>query len=117
MMLGTHRDEPTTRDIEDQVVFRGKSHQGILGLVVLWMWRIEEIYGNGSCIRRRLRAWQEDLMTKRNRLLMTNKLKLMNKLTIAAGRATQGVHTKGLLVFSQVTRSISTVGAARNFRS
>jgi len=47
---------------------------------------------------------------------MTNKLKLMNKL-IAAGQATQEVHTMGLLVFSQVTRSISTVGAARNFRS
>lgn len=48
---------------------------------------------------------------------MTDKLKLMNKLTIAAGWATQEVHTKGLLVFSQVTRSISTVGAARNLRS
>ena len=48
---------------------------------------------------------------------MTDKLKLMNKLTIAAGWATQEVRTMGLLVFSQVARSISTVGAARNLRS
>jgi hypothetical protein len=48
---------------------------------------------------------------------MADKLKLMNKLTIATGWSMQEVHTKGLLVFSQVTRSISTVGAARNLRS
>jgi hypothetical protein len=43
MVLRTHRDEPTARDVKDQVVFRGKSDQGILGLAVLWTRGIEEI--------------------------------------------------------------------------
>jgi hypothetical protein len=81
MVLGTHRDEPTARDVEDQVVFRRKSDQGILGFAVLWARGIEKIYSNGSRIRRRLRAWQEDLATECDRLLMSNELNLMNKLS------------------------------------
>jgi hypothetical protein len=48
---------------------------------------------------------------------MSNELNLKNKLSDQASQAARDVHTKGLLVFSQVTRSISTVGAARNLRS
>jgi hypothetical protein len=51
MVSGTHRDEPTARDVEDQVVFRGKSDQGILGFAMLWARGIEKIYSNGSRIR------------------------------------------------------------------
>jgi hypothetical protein len=48
---------------------------------------------------------------------MQDELKLVNKLLDIASRAGRDLHTNGLFVFSQVTRSISIVGAARNLRS
>jgi hypothetical protein len=81
------------------------------------MRRVEEMYGDGSCMRRRVRARQQDLTTECDGLLMQDELKLVNKLLDVASRAGRGIHTNGLVVFSQVTRSISTVGAARNLRS
>ncbi len=82
-----------------------------------WMGRVEEMYGDGSCMRRRVRAWQHDLTMECDRLLMKGELELVNKLLDVASRTRRDIHTNGLLVFSQVTRSISTVGAARNLRS
>lgn len=75
------------------------------------------MYGDGSRIQRQVRARQQDLTTECDGLLMQDELKLASKLLDIASRTGLGIHTNGLLVFSQVTRSISTVGAARNLRS
>ena len=110
MVLRTHRDEPTARDVKDQVVFRGKSDQGILGLAVLWTRGIEEIYSDRSCIGRRFRAWQEDLTTECDRPLMTNKLKLINKLLDAANRVARGIIRRGCLFSPRLRGAFQQLG-------
>lgn len=116
MVFGAHRDEPTAGDVEDEIAFKGKRSQGIFGQTVPWMRRVEEMYGNRSCMRGRGRARQQDLTTKCDWLVMNDESKLLDIFRLAS-RVARDVHTKGLVVFSQVTRSISTVGAARNLRS
>jgi hypothetical protein len=80
VVFRTHRDEPTTWDVENQISFRGESSQGVLGWVGLWTWRVEKIGSDGSRIRRGVRAWQKDLATDCDRLLVTDELKLISKI-------------------------------------
>jgi hypothetical protein len=117
VVFRTHRYEPAAGDVEDEISFKGKGRQGILGQIVHWMRRVEEMQDDRSCMRRRVRARQQDLTIECDGLVRNDESKLVNNFLDVARRLARDVHTKGLVVFSQVTRSISTVGAARNLRS
>jgi hypothetical protein len=80
VVFGTHRNEPTAGDVEDEIAFKGKGGQGILGQTVPWMRRVEEMYDDGSCMGGRGRARQQDLTTKCDGLVMNDESKLVKKL-------------------------------------
>jgi hypothetical protein len=49
------------------------------------------MYGDGSSIRRRVRARQQDLTTECDGLLMQDELKLVNKLLDVTSKAGRGI--------------------------
>ena len=79
MVLRAHRDEPAAGDVEDEISFKGKGRQGILGQIVPWMRRVEEMQDDRSCMRRRVRARQQDLTIECDGLVRNDESKLVDE--------------------------------------